>query len=149
MKDDGNVVVNDVPKVSLLVSGTSVFPCVMAVIPHLFTPWFKAFQTDVAHPTKLSPLFQHKKFHQLLGKHMVESLGFLLDVITKDFHAILASKELQQTINLSIHESGLHAKSRGNMAVNFPGIGSFRIEVSLILQTLENCFQVTIDEHST
>ena len=40
---------------------TSVFPSVVAVIPHLFVPWFEAFQTDVALPcsNELSPMFQH------------------------------------------------------------------------------------------
>ena len=61
VEDDRNVVGNCIPKVALSMSGTSVFPSVVAVIPHLFVPWFKTFQTDVAlpHPTELSPLFQH------------------------------------------------------------------------------------------
>ena len=32
------------------------------------------------------------------------------------------------------------------MAVDFSGVGSFRIEFSLILRTLENYFKVSIDD---
>ena len=32
------------------------------------------------------------------------------------------------------------------MAVDFPGVGSFSIEFGLILQTLKNCFKVSIDK---
>ena len=35
---------------------------------------------------------------------MVEPLGFLLDVIAKDFHAILVSIEPQQMLHLSVHK---------------------------------------------
>ena len=77
---------------------------------------------------------------------MVESLGFLLDVIGKDFHTILASIEPQWILDLSVCKGGVHAKSGGNVAVDFPGIGSFRTEFSLILQTLKNCFKVSIDD---
>ena len=34
------------------------------------------------------------------------------------------------------------------MMVNFSGVGSFRIEFGLILQTLEICFKVSIDDEA-
>ena len=60
VEDDGNIVENCVPKVALSMSGTSVFSSVVEMIPHLFIPCVKAFQTDVAlpHPTELSSLFR-------------------------------------------------------------------------------------------
>ena len=62
---------------------------------------------------------------------MVESLGFLLYVIAKYFHAIIASIEPQQIPNLSICKGGACTKSRGNVAVEFSHAGSFRIERSV------------------
>ena len=61
VKADGDVVGNGITKVALLMSSTSVFPSVVAVIPHLFVLQFEVFQTDVAllHSTELSPRFQH------------------------------------------------------------------------------------------
>ena len=64
---------------------------------------------------------------------MVEPPGFLLDVIAKDFHAILASIEPQQILDLSVCKGGVCTKSDGNMAVDFLGVESFWIELSLIL----------------
>ena len=49
---------------------------------------------------------------------MVEFLGFLLHVIAKDFHAILALIEPQRIIDLSICKCDVSAESRGNMAVD-------------------------------
>ena len=59
VKDNENVAENSVLKVALLMSGASVFPSVVAVIPHLFVPWLKVFQTDVAlsHSNELFWLF--------------------------------------------------------------------------------------------
>ena len=96
MEDNRDVAGNRVPKLALLVSGASVFPDVVAVIPHLLVPWFKVFQANVtlSHPIELRPLLRHRGFPQLLGKHTVESLGFLFEVIAKDIHTILAPIEL-------------------------------------------------------
>ena len=60
VKDDGDVAENGILLVAHLMNNTSVFPGVVAVIPHLFIPWFEAFQANVTlpHPTKLSLLFQ-------------------------------------------------------------------------------------------
>ena len=129
-------------------SGTSVFPSVVAVISNYCVQWFKWFQTDVAlrHPTELSLLFQCSRFHWLLRKHIVESLGFLLNVIAKDFHAVLCLIKPLWILDLSIHTSGVHTKSGGDVAVDFPGVGGFRIEFSLILQTLKNHFKVGIND---
>ena len=128
VKHDGDVVGN---WVELSMSGSSVFPSVVAVIPY----FFEVFQTDVALPhfNELSLLFQHQKFPLAFEEHMVESLGFLLVVIAKDFHAIIVLIEPQQIPSLSICKRGACTKSRGNVAVDFSHVGSFRIEVSLIL----------------
>ena len=55
---------------------------------------------------------------------MAESLGS---------HAILALIELWRIINLSVRKGGAHAKFGGNVTVDFPDVGSFRIEFGLAL----------------
>ena len=42
---------------------------------------------------------------------MVESIGFLLDVIAKDFHAVLASIEPQWMLDLSLFKGGISTES--------------------------------------
>ena len=94
---------NCIPKVALLLIETSVFPSAVAVIP------------------------------QLLREHVIESLGFLLDVTAKDFHAVLVSIGPPQIFNLCVHKHCISTESGGNVAVDFSDIGSFRIEFGLIL----------------
>ena len=55
---------------------------------------------------------------------MVESLGFLLDVLAKDLYAIPASIEPQRIHDLSIHKDGIRAESRGNVEVDFFCVGA-------------------------
>ena len=59
VKDYGDVVVNCIPRVALLMSNTSVFPSVVKVISHLFILQLKVFQTNVALLclNEFSPLF--------------------------------------------------------------------------------------------
>ena len=76
---------------------------------------------------------------------MVEFYDFLIDVIAKDFHAVIASAEPQQILYLSICKAGVHTESEGSVAVDFSHVGSFKIEFGLILQTLKNCFKVSVN----
>ena len=64
---------------------------------------------------------------------MVEPLGFLLKVIAKDFYAILASIEPQRILDLSKRKGGIHAKSGGNLIVDYSHVGAWRIRISLFL----------------
>ena len=84
-------------------------------------------------PTELSPLFQCERSNRLWREHVVESLCFLFYVIAKDLHAILASTEPQQIIDLSVHKGGIITESRGNVAVIFPGVRIFGMQFGLIL----------------
>ena len=61
VKNNGDVVGNCIPKVALLMSGTSVFPSVGAMISNYCVIFMKFFKADVALPcpTELSPLFWH------------------------------------------------------------------------------------------
>ena len=76
----------------------------------------------------------------------MKSLGFFLEMIANDFHAILAPIEFPWMIDLSIHKGGVSTESGGNVAVDFPSAGSFRIEFSLTLRNLETHFEVGIDD---
>ena len=128
MEDNGNGVGNCILKVALLMNGTSVFPSVVVVILHLFVSWFKTFQTDVAlpHPTELSLLFWHWRFHQFFKEHMVESLGSFLDVIAKDLYPILTSIEPLWILDLSVRECSISTESRGNMMIDISLVYEFR-----------------------
>ena len=64
---------------------------------------------------------------------MVESLGFLFDVITKDFHAIFAPVEPQWIIDLTVSKGRINTQSVWNLTVDFSHVGSFRIEFSIII----------------
>ena len=81
--------------------------------------------------------------------HLRESLGFPLEMIAKDFHAIPALIEPRWIIGLSVHRDGVCAKSGGNMAVDFPGVGSFRIEFGPILRTLDSLTLTTFPSPSS
>ena len=78
---------------------------------------------------------------------MVESLSLLLlHVIAKNLYAILALIEPQRILNLSICKHDINTKSEGNVVADFPGIGRFSTQFDLILKTLENRFEVSVDD---
>ena len=61
------------------------------------------------------------------------------------FHAILASIEPQQILDLSVCKGGISTESGGNVVVNFSHVSSFKVDFGLILQTMENDFKIGIN----
>ena len=57
-------------------------------------------------------------------EHMVESFSFLLDVIAKDFHTILALIEPQQILDLSVHKHSISTESGGNVVIDISRVGA-------------------------
>ena len=64
---------------------------------------------------------------------MVESLSFLLNVISKDFYIILTSIEPQWILNLSVHKCSISRESGENVVVDVSHVGAKGIRISLFL----------------
>ena len=75
---------------------------------------------------------------------MIESLSFLLHVIAKDLYTILSSIKPQWILNLSVSTFTISTESGGNVAVDSFRVWSFMIKFSLFLQTLKNCFEISV-----
>ena len=64
------------------------------------------------------PFFTSKRFYRVFMEHMIESFGFVFDVIARHFYTILTSIEFQWIFNLSISKLAIRTETRKNVLID-------------------------------